>query len=757
MCVGVAPFVFSQQSQDNAQPNRILSGEALFKDRQVIEEHLLHKKYFESLQSRPAETPFGTNGSFSLLGRWAWGPCRAVELTGHYCLVGQGYVYQVFDISNPSAPTVVYDTTLSQEITHIEIRDSTLFIVLSNTVLFCDASSLFPLVERGRLDPRSGYQQDMAVSDTVLFLMVDWVGVLAFSIADYSHPYFLASYLWANEFGVRAIASKGPFVYYAPGGYGEFLHILEYVTDSSSFRQYLGILGSSVTPASAVKIYDSLLVVGWGLGEVTLYSITDPSNPQLLGSLQIGSEVWVIAKKDQRLYCSTLDSGLVVIDISVPSNPVLTAKGQSAGSLATSLAIKDSILAASGSGLKLYSLSSPDLLQDRFYYPTGGDVWAIRMRGHMGFVAAGTAGLWSVDFSDPAHPRPVQNLGVGQAGKVALSRSLACYLTAPAAPTPAQLVIAAASDNGSLTFMSTTDFGYDYGQSIATTDSTAFIGFQDSVVAYRISDPLHPQRLWSWSLHNQATNQISVAGHYLYVAQRGGYDNGGLRILDVSTPDTPRVVASLLKNVFGVDATDSLAIAIADTGLCVIDVSDPLLPSVIGVATVVASVPILQAGRFAYVFGNGIIQVFDINIPTRPTNVGSLSTTETGNIYDIAAEGNNLFLAAPFTGVWVLKNNLITGIHESPREYPLGYQLHQNYPNPFNPTTVIKGRWAVTSEVKLVVYDILGRDVATLASGRFPAGEYSFVFDAKGLASGVYFYRLTAGSFTAVQKMILVR
>ncbi len=88
---------------------------------------------------------------------------------------------------------------------------------------------------------------------------------------------------------------------------------------------------------------------------------------------------------------------------------------------------------------------------------------------------------------------------------------------------------------------------------------------------------------------------------------------------------------------------------------------------------------------------------------------------------------------------------------------PQGFALSQNYPNPFNPNTVISGQWPVTSVVRIGVYDVLGREVAVLADGRYAAGKYSFTFHGTGLASGVYFYRLTAGSFSAVRKMTLVK
>ncbi len=91
---------------------------------------------------------------------------------------------------------------------------------------------------------------------------------------------------------------------------------------------------------------------------------------------------------------------------------------------------------------------------------------------------------------------------------------------------------------------------------------------------------------------------------------------------------------------------------------------------------------------------------------------------------------------------------------------PVGFALEQNFPNPFNPTTRIRfsvGRVVASTDVRLVVYDLLGREVAVLADGRYPAGQYTFTFDGSTLSSGVYYYRLTAGGFTTVRTMTLVK
>ena len=90
-------------------------------------------------------------------------------------------------------------------------------------------------------------------------------------------------------------------------------------------------------------------------------------------------------------------------------------------------------------------------------------------------------------------------------------------------------------------------------------------------------------------------------------------------------------------------------------------------------------------------------------------------------------------------------------------EIPNYYSLSQNYPNPFNPSTSIKFTMPQGDNVKLVIFDILGREVKTLVNEFRNSGTYEVNFDASLLASGVYFYRLEAGEFTDTKRMLLVK
>ncbi|MGA2669708.1 MAG: DUF2341 domain-containing protein [Ignavibacteria bacterium] len=97
------------------------------------------------------------------------------------------------------------------------------------------------------------------------------------------------------------------------------------------------------------------------------------------------------------------------------------------------------------------------------------------------------------------------------------------------------------------------------------------------------------------------------------------------------------------------------------------------------------------------------------------------------------------------------------GIVKNSNEIPKVYNLYQNLPNPFNPTTTIKFDIPKTSMVTLVIYDILGKEVAQLVNARTNAGRYQITWFAGNQSSGVYFCRITAGDYVNVKKMILVK
>lgn len=97
-----------------------------------------------------------------------------------------------------------------------------------------------------------------------------------------------------------------------------------------------------------------------------------------------------------------------------------------------------------------------------------------------------------------------------------------------------------------------------------------------------------------------------------------------------------------------------------------------------------------------------------------------------------------------------------TGIENEPNNH-FDYKLHQNYPNPFNPSTTIKFQISNSGFTTIKVYDVLGNKIATLLNEEKPAGNYKVSFHASNLPSGIYFYRISSGSFIDVKKMVLTK
>jgi hypothetical protein len=119
--------------------------------------------------------------------------------------------------------------------------------------------------------------------------------------------------------------------------------------------------------------------------------------------------------------------------------------------------------------------------------------------------------------------------------------------------------------------------------------------------------------------------------------------------------------------------------------------------------------------------------------------------------------GTNLFVGTGGCGICRRPlSEMITAV-ESSSELPKNFILEQNYPNPFNPATTISFSLPRKSFVSLKVFDALGREVAILLADELSAGTYARQWNAAGLASGVYFYRLQASSFSETRKLILLR
>jgi hypothetical protein len=182
--------------------------------------------------------------------------------------------------------------------------------------------------------------------------------------------------------------------------------------------------------------------------------------------------------------------------------------------------------------------------------------------------------------------------------------------------------------------------------------------------------------------------------------------------------------------------------------------ADPTVISVKIIAQSYISLSYVQDAKFGgmTIYGNTIYLSDQGN-----TKVWMWDNTSPFNTTNFVQAGTITAAYPGFGGLSVNDNSFPVGITTSSNNIPEKYSLSQNYPNPFNPATTIKFNVAKSGDIKIVVYDITGREVQKLVNESLRPGTYETTFDGSMINSGVYFYRITAGNFSETRKMLLIK
>jgi hypothetical protein len=279
---------------------------------------------------------------------------------------------------------------------------------------------------------------------------------------------------------------------------------------------------------------------------------------------------------------------------------------------------------------------------------------------------------------------------------------------------------------------------------------------------------------------------VAVEGNYLYIVDYEPFpaeDTYGLYIIDITNPSVPVLLnrfQSITSYPQDISVENGYAyIADGNGGVEVVDVIDPMNPSVFGYVDLIdGSTGIKVVGDYAYVseYILGGLQIVDISNPANPLLTGWYQPS---GVFALGVESFNgfVYVSDGLGGIQIYRNLLVTPVSVEPDDEIVinDFILGQNYPNPFNPSTKIKYTIpnVIANEVKpsqlvtLKVYDVLGNEVATLVNEEQIAGEYEVEFSAKGgsasggnaydLPSGVYLYQLKAGPFVETKKMLLLK
>jgi ligand-binding sensor domain-containing protein len=189
-----------------------------------------------------------------------------------------------------------------------------------------------------------------------------------------------------------------------------------------------------------------------------------------------------------------------------------------------------------------------------------------------------------------------------------------------------------------------------------------------------------------------------------------------------------------------------------DTNWTVYDKSNSLIPS-----NEVTCITIDQSDNLWIGTTEGLAGFDDTNWTV--FNVLNSGLSNNGVVCISIDDYDNKWLGT-WNGLAVFNENGVVSVDENDtfiKTVPNGYALSQNFPNPFNPSTTIEFTLPKSEFVELKVYSILGKEVVNLVSAKLQQGKHTYTFDGENLASGIYYYQLTAGDYREVKKMILLR
>ncbi|MCL4512385.1 MAG: T9SS type A sorting domain-containing protein [Bacteroidetes bacterium] len=168
----------------------------------------------------------------------------------------------------------------------------------------------------------------------------------------------------------------------------------------------------------------------------------------------------------------------------------------------------------------------------------------------------------------------------------------------------------------------------------------------------------------------------------------------------------------------------------------------------------VRSFAVSGTNLFAGTVGGGVFLSTNNGTSWTAVNTGLTNIS----VWSLAVSGTNLFDGTYRGGLWRRPlSEMITAVENPSTDLPTHFILSQNYPNPFNPATEISYDLPKRSHVLIAVFDVLGRNVGTLVNEEEAAGRYRVTFNASELPSGVYFYRIEAGTYHDTKKLLLLK
>jgi len=689
-------------------------------------------------------------------GSTLWSDVREVEVIDDYAYCAFLNGLMILDVSDAESPSFVGQYYLEGEGRSIDVEGDYAYLADGPSGLqIIDVSDPSQPLWVGRCDNDTVEAHSVFVSGDYAYVSYSYcVGyrppecygyLLIIDITDPANPITVGSYGLYEV--VDDVFVSGNYAYltrynsgweYCSGGF----HII----DVSDPTNPVPVSSEQGHCAPGIYVQENYAYVAFGDYGLDIFDISDSYNPIWVGNYNYGVNVRDVFVLGEYAYVVDHGYGLQIINVNDPAEPYWV------GSCETTFDPRDVFVL------------------DNFAYVSNG--------------VYGASGVSIIDINNPAEPSLIGNFETpSEIDNVFASDNNACVSTS------SSIEIIDINDLSEPVWVGgywTPDFRdmFINNQYLYLLETSYLMTIDISIPSNPILiDVLNP---------GDGLRGMFVSGDYLYLADQ----YSGLITFDLSDPTNPLLagVCGLQDFCNSVFVTDDIALLTGDYYLHLVDVNDPYDPAWMASVQTDDASNVIIVGEYAYVKVRSGFQIFDITDPLHPELAGSYDDSNVenffvsgdfaflarrsgeiriinisdpaypqfvanyytpGQTYDVFIEDPYIFLA-DYTSFIILHFDPQTGIIEKVSA-PEQFSLSQNYPNPFNASTSISFALPQPGDVRLVVYDLLGRQVETLLDGYRPAGTHRITFDASDYSSGVYFYRVQAGERVETKRMLLLK
>lgn len=693
------------------------------------------------------------SSNLTLVGQWAWGPCQAVAIKGNYAFIGNGQLFQILDISNKSLPKSIAELAVEGLVYRIHIQNSLAFVVTGLRFYVINISNPLQPREIGKVEI-SGLPLRLAVVDSFAYV-TSFTGVMeVVDITKPSQPVLRGGITTGGEWPI-CLAAKDRYVYIGNLEWPNLV-VADATNPDKLTRRLVSLGGWGLT----AFLQDTLLYIGThefnGKRSLQILSVARSNSPVALGNVVIGDstakDIESIVVEGKYAFVATRYSGIYTLDVSNSRQPIILKNFRGAGFSADGGTLtaynKYLFLASYSIGLRIIDAVKPDSLRELSFFITGGDgTIGVALKNQYALTAQRNAGLAVIDVSNATKPKRVgavllggECLDVAVKGNYAyvVDKGLrAIDISNPQSPKNLDYVPITGSPI----------------KVVIANNRAYVIAANRGIEMFDISNPAIPARLGFYP--KLQCYRMAAQGNFAYLA----VVDTGLVIVDVSDPQRPIEVSRTLRSAHGVVVRNQLAYVAIDTGLAIMNIANPKSPRVL--SRIGARAGSFTKGEIDLALSENSLylshsKLFAINVydPTKPRIIG-LFTPVFGQ--SLAASGQYIYLGDLAAGLKIIKNDLVSSMHVVENDPIANYYLGQNYPNPFNPLTTIQFSIPQKELVTIEVFNLAGQKVMTLLKGNFGPGKHQIAFDASSLPSGVYVYKITTPTIALTKKMAVVK